>query len=113
MSALPHAVTWTAEQRAQELVGRRTELLRRLPREIRAARRLRPDICELIIDDAIEFTSLHHDQHVATARDLEVVFWSACVTRVHRAREGRYDRVLSTSFGFGGLNAALVFGAVE
>ena len=27
-------------------------------------------------------------------------------------REGRYERVLSTSFGFGGLNAALVFGAV-
>jgi 3-oxoacyl-[acyl-carrier-protein] synthase II len=27
-------------------------------------------------------------------------------------RAGRYDRVLSTSFGFGGLNAALVFGAV-
>jgi 3-oxoacyl-[acyl-carrier-protein] synthase II len=27
-------------------------------------------------------------------------------------REGRYDRVLSTSFGFGGLNAALIFGAV-
>jgi 3-oxoacyl-[acyl-carrier-protein] synthase II len=27
-------------------------------------------------------------------------------------RDGRYDRVLSTSFGFGGLNAALVFGAV-
>ena len=25
-------------------------------------------------------------------------------------REGRYDRVLSTSFGFGGLNAALVLG---
>ena len=28
-------------------------------------------------------------------------------------REGRYERVLSTSFGFGGLNAALVFGAVS
>ena len=27
-------------------------------------------------------------------------------------RDGRYERVLSTSFGFGGLNAALVFGAV-
>jgi 3-oxoacyl-[acyl-carrier-protein] synthase II len=27
-------------------------------------------------------------------------------------REGRYERLLSTSFGFGGLNAALVFGAV-
>ena len=26
-------------------------------------------------------------------------------------RAGRYERVLSTSFGFGGLNAALVFGA--
>ena len=28
------------------------------------------------------------------------------------ARGGRYDRILSTSFGFGGLNAALVFGSV-
>lgn len=28
-------------------------------------------------------------------------------------RDGRYERVLSTSFGFGGLNAALVFGAVS
>jgi len=28
-------------------------------------------------------------------------------------RAGRYERVLSTSFGFGGLNAALVFGAVD
>jgi 3-oxoacyl-[acyl-carrier-protein] synthase II len=28
-------------------------------------------------------------------------------------RDGAYGRVLSTSFGFGGLNAALVFGAVE
>jgi 3-oxoacyl-[acyl-carrier-protein] synthase II len=27
-------------------------------------------------------------------------------------RAARYDRVLSTSFGFGGLNAALVFGSV-
>ena len=28
-------------------------------------------------------------------------------------RDGRYRRVLSTSFGFGGLNAALVFGAAD
>ena len=28
-------------------------------------------------------------------------------------RDGAYRRVLSTSFGFGGLNAALVFGAVD
>ena len=30
---------------------------------------------------------------------------------LREGREGRYRRVLSTSFGFGGLNAALVFGA--
>src|SRR4051812_1594326 len=32
---------------------------------------------------------------------------------LHDGCEGRFDRVLSTSFGFGGLNAALVFGAPE
>ena len=31
---------------------------------------------------------------------------------LHDGREGTYERILSTSFGFGGLNAALVFGAV-
>jgi 3-oxoacyl-[acyl-carrier-protein] synthase II len=32
---------------------------------------------------------------------------------LRRGRDGTYRRVLSTSFGFGGLNAALVFGAVD
>jgi len=32
---------------------------------------------------------------------------------LHAGRDGDYRRVLSTSFGFGGLNAALVFGSVE
>jgi 3-oxoacyl-[acyl-carrier-protein] synthase II len=32
---------------------------------------------------------------------------------LQEGRAGTYDRVLSTSFGFGGLNAALVFGAVS
>ena len=32
---------------------------------------------------------------------------------LREGRTGRYERVLSTSFGFGGLNAALVFGAVR
>ena len=32
---------------------------------------------------------------------------------LREGRDGRYDRVLSTSFGFGGLNAAIVLGAVE
>lgn len=93
MSTVAKRIEWTPERRAEELVGRREELLRRLPREIRAARALRPDICELIVDDAIEFAALHHDQDVPSARDLEVVFWSACVTRVRRAHEGRYELV--------------------
>lgn len=39
---------------------------------------------------------------------------AAQVTNVlAEGRSGTYRRVLSTSFGFGGLNAALVFGAVE
>jgi 3-oxoacyl-[acyl-carrier-protein] synthase II len=32
---------------------------------------------------------------------------------LHAGRDGSYRRVLSTSFGFGGLNAALVLGAVD
>jgi 3-oxoacyl-[acyl-carrier-protein] synthase II len=32
---------------------------------------------------------------------------------LHAGRPGTYERVLSTSFGFGGLNAALVIGAVD
>jgi 3-oxoacyl-[acyl-carrier-protein] synthase II len=32
---------------------------------------------------------------------------------LHQGREGEYRRILSTSFGFGGLNAAIVLGRVE
>ena len=32
---------------------------------------------------------------------------------LREGRAGSYRRVLSTSFGFGGLNAALVFGGVD
>jgi 3-oxoacyl-[acyl-carrier-protein] synthase II len=32
---------------------------------------------------------------------------------LHEGRPGTYGRILSTSFGFGGLNAALVFGAAD
>ena len=32
---------------------------------------------------------------------------------VRDGREGSYDRILSTSFGFGGLNAALVMGSAR
>jgi 3-oxoacyl-[acyl-carrier-protein] synthase II len=43
--------------------------------------------------------------------DPEVAALLPCLLR--EPRSGTYRRVLSTSFGFGGLNAALVFGAVE
>jgi len=36
-----------------------------------------------------------------------------CLVRSEDGLPGRYRRVLSTSFGFGGLNAALVLGSVE
>jgi 3-oxoacyl-(acyl-carrier-protein) synthase len=32
---------------------------------------------------------------------------------LREGRDGEYRHILSTSFGFGGLNAALVFGAPE
>jgi 3-oxoacyl-(acyl-carrier-protein) synthase len=32
---------------------------------------------------------------------------------LHEPCEGAFRRILSTSFGFGGLNAALVFGEIE
>jgi len=32
---------------------------------------------------------------------------------LREGREGTYRRILSTSFGFGGLNASLVFGAAD
>ena len=38
---------------------------------------------------------------------------AAARAAARRAATGTYRRVLSTSFGFGGLNAALVFGAVD
>jgi 3-oxoacyl-[acyl-carrier-protein] synthase II len=41
--------------------------------------------------------------------DPEVAALLPCLLR--EGRDGEYRRVLSTSFGFGGLNAALVFGA--
>jgi 3-oxoacyl-[acyl-carrier-protein] synthase II len=41
--------------------------------------------------------------------DPDVAAILACLLR--EGREGEYRRILSTSFGFGGLNAALVFGA--
>jgi 3-oxoacyl-[acyl-carrier-protein] synthase II len=45
------------------------------------------------------------------APDDEIAALVPCLLR--EPRTGAYQRILSTSFGFGGLNAALVFGAVD
>jgi 3-oxoacyl-[acyl-carrier-protein] synthase II len=61
-------------------------------------------ICALAIRDGWAPASVNLE-----APDPEVAAILPCLLR--EGREGEYRRVLSTSFGFGGLNAALVFGA--
>ena len=47
--------------------------------------------------------------------DIPLAFAAAALLAglLREGRDGTYRRVLSTSFGFGGLNAALVFGAAD
>jgi hypothetical protein len=84
---------WDAERRARELVTRRDELVRRLPREIRAAGRLTEDVRELIVDDSIEFAALRYEYPVTSTHELERAFWDACAKRTRRGLERRYDTV--------------------
>jgi 3-oxoacyl-[acyl-carrier-protein] synthase II len=61
-------------------------------------------ICALAIRDGWAPASVNLSEP-----DSDIAAVLPCLLRV--GREGDYRRVLSTSFGFGGLNAALVFGA--
>ena len=61
-------------------------------------------ICALAIRDGWAPASVNLEEP-----DPEVAAILPCL--LHEGREGVYRRILSTSFGFGGLNAALVFGA--
>ena len=61
-------------------------------------------ICALAIRDGWAPASVNLD-----VPDPEIAAILPCLLR--EGREGAYRRILSTSFGFGGLNAALVFGA--
>jgi 3-oxoacyl-[acyl-carrier-protein] synthase II len=61
-------------------------------------------ICALAIRDGWAPASVNLEEP-----DPEVAAILPCLLR--EGREGDYRRILSTSFGFGGLNAALVFGA--
>ncbi len=93
MSAPTVERVWDAERRARELVTRRDELVRRLPREIRAAGRLTEDVRELIVDDSIEFAALRYEYPVTCTHELERAFWDACAKRTRRGLERRYDTV--------------------
>jgi 3-oxoacyl-[acyl-carrier-protein] synthase II len=61
-------------------------------------------ICALAIRDGWAPASVNLAE---SDPDVEAIL--PCLLR--EGREGEYRRILSTSFGFGGLNAALVFGA--
>ena len=61
-------------------------------------------ICALAIRDGWAPASVNLEEP-----DPEIAALLPCLLR--EGREGEYRRILSTSFGFGGLNAALVFGA--
>lgn len=88
------SVTWDSERRAQVLLERREALIDRLPGEIRAARDVRPDVRELIVDEAIGYVALDHRGPLASEADLERLFWGACAKRVRRALYQRaYDTV--------------------
>jgi 3-oxoacyl-[acyl-carrier-protein] synthase II len=63
-------------------------------------------ICALTIADGWAPAS-------ANLRDPDPAIAEILPCLLREGRDGDYPRVLSTSFGFGGLNAALVFGAVE
>jgi 3-oxoacyl-[acyl-carrier-protein] synthase II len=63
-------------------------------------------ICALAIRDGWAPASVNLD-----VPDPEIAAILPCLLR--EGREGVYRRILSTSFGFGGLNAALVFGATD
>ena len=83
----------TADQRAALLVKQRDTLLGQLPARLPGARSLGRDTCELIVDEAIEYTSLEHTEPIARIDQLTALFWGACANRVKRAAEGRYDTV--------------------
>jgi hypothetical protein len=83
----------TADQRARWLVKQRDTLLGQLPARLPGARSLGSDTRELIVDEAIEYTSLEHTDPIVRTDQLSALFWGACANRVKRAAEGRYDTV--------------------
>ena len=89
---------WTHERRARELMPRRDEFVRTLPKRFRAARALERDVQEQIVDDAITFASIKHQRQIEDADDLVRVFWHAAELRVKQAGDGRHGLVRGVKY---------------
>ena len=93
MSALTASRPWDPDRRANVLMARRDEFVQRLPHVTRNAAELTADVREQIVDDAIQFAALEHDDPIADRAELDRIFWDAACKRVLRAGEGRYSTV--------------------
>lgn len=76
------SAAWTPEDVADELLSRRDELLRMLPRRIKAAGLLRDEQRELVVDDAATFVSVEYERSIGSSKEAERVFWRAAELRV-------------------------------
>lgn len=93
MSAPTASRPWDPDRRANVLMARRDEFVQRLPHVTHNAAELSADVREQIVDDAIQFAALEHDDPIADRADLDRIFWDAACKRVLRAGEGRYATV--------------------
>src|SRR3954452_22427620 len=84
---------WNREQRAQALMPRRDELIVKVPKRIRAARRLGAGVLEQVVDDVIFEVAVQYRREINSAEELSRVFWDVAHKRVKRALAGRYDLV--------------------
>jgi hypothetical protein len=85
---------YSRETIARVLIGRRSVLVKQLPRQIKLARFIAPDLHEWVVDEAIDWLVTENDGGVIRDNsDLEKAFWKVADVRVRRAHEGRYDLV--------------------
>src|SRR3954452_15534890 len=85
---------WTREEIAVALLSRRQALLRQLPRQIKAARRLTADQQEWVIDDASDhLVTKNEDGVISDVLSLEKAFWKCASNRVKHCHDGRHNTV--------------------
>jgi 3-oxoacyl-[acyl-carrier-protein] synthase II len=97
-----HAIALALGERAASVPVSGTKALYGHP--LGASGAIEAAICALAIRDGWAPASVNLEEP-----DPDIAAILPCLLR--EGREGEYRRILSTSFGFGGLNAALVFGA--